>query len=86
MKEKPARPNENLFNALCNICDFIPLEEDMTAIIDAMEKDKKLKPSAKEAEDIMNAMCEEMPFQLSESVKPYVVEAINLGINQKIIK
>lgn len=64
----PNGPNQNLFNALCDICDFIPLQEDMTAIIDAMEKDKKLStPEPKEqlsAEEFLNRLTEDYSRRL----------------------
>lgn len=48
---------------------------------------KKFKPDKKEekvmsAEKILELMIDEMPFSLSTSVAPYVLEAIQLGIDQ----
>lgn len=36
------------------------------------------------AEDVLNNMIEEMPFNLTEKVKPYIIEAMKVYANHKI--
>lgn len=59
-EEIPNGTNQNLFNALSDICGFTALQDEMSAIIDAVNKDKsepKEKCPTCKQERIWNSVC-----------------------------